>query len=78
MDYFNKPLAERMDDNKNENEEPKEESKENSEGMFDSLSKSFNNTVDDLKSKDASTSASEFVNSNTIVTKFVFLILVLV
>lgn len=80
MDYFNKPLAERMDDNKNENknEEPNEESKEKSEGMFDSLSKSFNNTVDDLKSKDASTSASEFVNSNTIVTKFVFLILVLV
>ena len=73
MDYFNKPLAERMDDNKNENEEPNEEpneeSKEKGEGMFDSLSKSFNNTVDDLKSKDASTSATEFVNSNTIVTK---------
>lgn len=78
---FNKPLAERMDENKNENTDENGNESSNdgkSEGFFSSITNSFSNTINDMKSKDLSTATDEFVNSNTLVTKFVFIILVMI
>lgn len=74
---FNKPFVERMDENKTENENTASND-EKSESTFSSISNSFSNTMNDLKSKDLSTATDEFVNSNTLVTKFVFIILVMI
>lgn len=78
---FNKPFGERMEDNNNNNDYDNYNDKNNGEsqkGFFESIKESFTNTFNDLKNKDVSASASEFMESNTIVTKFVFLILVLI
>ena len=76
---FNKPFGERMEDNNNnDNDYNKESNGEPQKGFFESIKESFTNTFNDLKSKDVSASANEFIESNTIVTKFVFLILVLI
>jgi len=45
---------------------------------FKSAKDSFNNTIEDISSKDLYTSGKEFIQSNTIITKLVFLVLVLI
>jgi hypothetical protein len=45
---------------------------------FESARTSFNSTINDMSSKNLAESGNEFINSNTIVTKIVFLILVLI
>lgn len=98
MDYFNKPVAESINNQNNETQpvnppmENVDTSKQNQDSNYSSVENtynyvsetasnakdSFNNTVNELSSKDLYTSGKEFINSNTIVTKLVFLILVLI
>lgn len=98
MDYFNKPVAESINNQNNETQpvnppmENVDTSKQNQDSNYSSAENtynyvsetasnakdSFNNTVNELSSKDLYTSGKEFINSNTIVTKLVFLILVLI
>ena len=73
---FNKPFGERMEDNNNNDnyDDNNENSGEPQKDFFESIKESFTNIFNDLKSKDVSASANEFMESNTIVTKFVFLV----
>ena len=48
------------------------------QSSFESAKDSFNKTVEDISSKDLLTSGKEFIASNTIVTKLVFLVLILI
>ena len=75
---FNKPFGERMEDNNDKNDYNDNNNGEPQKGFFESMKESFSTTFNDLKNKDVSASANEFMESNTIVTKFVFLILVLI
>lgn len=51
---------------------------ESTANAMESARTSFNNTMNDMSTKNLAESGKEFINSNTIVTKVVFLILVLI
>lgn len=87
MDYLNQPLATSMDNQKEEKQYNQEDNNNDAEkqttydylnNSLESAKNSFNETVNDFSSKDLYTSGKEFIESNTIVTKIVFLILILI
>lgn len=80
-----RPIAPPDNDSANNSFENVESSQENDQSTmgyiqktFQSSKDSFNRTIDDISSKDLYTSGKEFMSSNTLITKFVFLILVLI
>lgn len=87
MDYLNQPLATSMNNQNNAQPvaTPAPDAAPTTGTTYDyikngvtSAKDSFNKTVEDISSKDVYTSGKEFIESNTIVTKLVFLILILI
>lgn len=87
MDYLNQPLATSMNNQNNAQPvaTPAPDAAPTTGTTYDyikngvtSAKDSFNKTVEDISSKDLYTSGKEFIESNTIVTKLVFLILILI
>lgn len=72
MDY-NKPIGQQLSSSYNLTN-----AQEGIKNFSSGLRENINNSVKDFGSKDVSTLGSEFMSSNTIVAKFVFLILVLI
>ena len=72
MDY-NKPIGQQLSSSYNLTN-----AQEGIKNFSSSLRENINSSVKDFSSKDVSTLGSEFMSSNTIVAKFVFLILVLI
>lgn len=79
---FNKPFGEQVGQS---NQEYLNSIQESTKTGLNNISDSFNNirdsvqtSVNEFQSKDTMTLGTEFINSNTIVAKFVFLVLVLV
>lgn len=79
---FNKPFGEQVGQS---NQEYLNNIQESTKTGLNNISESFNNirdsvqtSVNEFQSKDTMTLGTEFINSNTIVAKFVFLVLVLV